>query len=213
MSSVDIRLLELLASKICHDLISPVGAVSNGVEILEEMGTDAGDDVTGLISFSAAQAAAKLKTLRTAYGLGGADSSIKPEDVHKTFGEFIGGDGRVKQDWNPHAPLGLAQPITGFSKVLMCTLLLTIEALPKGGTISVREGGANLTLVEGKGENAGFREGYLDALQQKVNTELLTPKLVHASITGLISTHYGFGLDVDQSGDNTIVLKISSPVV
>jgi len=103
---VSIHVLELLASKICHDLISPVGAVSNGVEILEELGADAGDDVTNLISFSATQASSKLKTMRMAYGLGGSDDSIKMEDVHQLFADYIEGEKRLSQNWDPYADLG-----------------------------------------------------------------------------------------------------------
>jgi histidine phosphotransferase ChpT len=213
MPITDIRLLELMASKICHDLISPVGAISNGVEILEELGPDAGDDVTGLIAFSATQAAAKLKALRLAYGQGGSDSSIKPEEVHRAFGDFIKGDGRVTQDWNPHGPLGIPEPITGFSKILMCGLLLTIEALPKGGKISVTDGGLHTTIIKGEGENAGFREGFREALELAADIQSLAPKHVHACMTGLLSQHYGFSVSIDQSPDHTIILKILSPVV
>jgi histidine phosphotransferase ChpT len=213
MPQPDIRLLEMMASKICHDLISPVGAISNGVEILEELGPDAGEDVTGLISFSATQAAAKLKTLRMAYGLGGADSSIKPEDVHKTFGDFIGGDGRVKQDWDPHKPLGTTAPTAGFSKILICSMLLVIEGLPKGGLIRVTKADDTTTLISGEGENAGLKPDYLEALDQKTSTESLTPKQVHACLTGLLAAHYGFTLSYEHTGANTIILKLCAPVV
>ncbi len=56
---MDIAVLELLASRICHDLISPVGAVHNGVEFLEESGVTGGEDAIGLISHSAQMAAAQ----------------------------------------------------------------------------------------------------------------------------------------------------------
>lgn len=209
MTSLDsVRLLELLASKICHDLISPVGAVSNGVEILEEMGPD--DDVTQLISFSAAQANAKLKVLRMAYGLGGADESIKPEDVHAAFGDFIAGDKRITQDWDPHADLGLPNQ-SGFAKVLICALMLTSEALPKGGHISVASGDSDdMLIVTGKGENAGFRDGFLDALNQSTPPEELDNKYVHAYLTGLLAQQYGFDISVDESSDGFIFLRLTS---
>lgn len=203
-----VRLLELLASKICHDIISPVGAISNGVEILEEMGAD--DDVTQLIAFSALQANAKLKVLRMAYGLGGADESIKPEDVHTAFAEFIAGDQRITQNWDPYADLGI-QNRTGFSKVLICTLLLTIEALPKGGDVSVTKDEAENTMrVTGTGENVGFRDGFLDALSNSTSIDDLDNKYVHAYLTGLLTKQYGFDLLVDEGQDGFIVLRLKS---
>ncbi len=211
MSSLDsVRLLELLASKICHDLISPVGAVSNGVEILEEMGADAGEDVVELIAFSALQANAKLKALRMAYGLGGADESIKPEDVHTAFGDFIAGDKRVSQNWDPHTDLGI-QNCTGFSKVLICLLIFASEALPKGGEVSVQAGDAENTLiVVANGENASFRDGFVDALNQDMTIEALDNKFVHAYLTGLLIRQYDFEISTDESQEGFITLRLTS---
>lgn len=200
-----VRLLELVSSKICHDLISPVGAVSNGVEILEEMGAD--DDVTALISFSAAQANAKLKTLRLAYGLGGADTGIRLEEIHQTFNEFITGDNRVKQDWDAHLDLGF-EPKTGFPKILMCSLLLASEALPKGGTISVSAEDNDTILVTGHGENANFRDGVTNALMLETSANDLAPKLIHPYITGLFAQIYGFDITTDTSQTDSISLRV-----
>src|SRR5688500_6225011 len=88
--------IELLARRICHDLVSPVGAINNGVEFMEEMG-DAPEqrkEALGLISHSASQAAAKLMAFRIAYGSGGRDANIKPEDVQKAFSQLITADGK-----------------------------------------------------------------------------------------------------------------------
>src|SRR3954470_6811530 len=85
--------LELLASRVCHDLISPVGAVHNGVEFLQETGVEAGAEAVALIAHSAQQASAKLQIFRLAYGAGGRDPNIKPEDVKKAFASLVDADG------------------------------------------------------------------------------------------------------------------------
>ena len=203
------RLMELLASKICHDLISPVGAVSNGVEILEEIGPDAGDDVTDLIAFSAGQANAKLKALRLAYGAGGADVSIKAEDVYNVFGSFIEGDNRISQNWDPYADLGIENR-PGFSKVLMSCLLFAIEGLPKGGAISVRKDTDGTTMISGEGDGASFREGYVDALHGRPALDQIENKHVHAYITGLLVRAYDFEISVDETQDGFIFLRLTS---
>lgn len=200
-----VRLLELISSKVCHDLISPVGAVSNGVEILEEMGPD--DDVTSLISFSAAQANAKLKTMRLAYGLGGSDTGIRLEEIHQTFDEFITGDNRVKQDWDAHLDLGF-EPKTGFPKMFMCTLLLISDALPKGGTITVSAEDNDTIVVTGHGENADFRDGVTNALIPETSANDLDPKLIHPYITGLFAQTYGFNIDTDTSQSDIVALHL-----
>ncbi len=203
-----IRLIELISSKLCHDIISPVGAVSNGVEILEELGPDAGEDVTSLIAFSATQANSKLKALRMAYGLGGADESIRIEDIHNTFEDLIAGEQRLIQSWNPHDDLGIVTR-RGFAKILLCALIFATEGLPKGGVISVESGGDGITIVKGMGENAHFREQFIPALNNDIAIEDLVPKLVHAYTTGALCKNYGYAISVDETDQNAIYLKIT----
>lgn len=210
MPEITTRLVELISSKVCHDLISPVGAISNGVEILEEMGAD--DDVTALISFSATQANAKLKTLRMAYGLGGSDESIKIEDIHKTFDDFISGDNRVSQNWSPSMTLSF-ETRKGFPKLLMCALMLVGESLPKGGKVEVKPHDENTIVIIGRGENATFRQGYVDALAQSTDVENLDPKLIHPYITGLFAQQYGFEITPDECGDGFISLRLKQASV
>ncbi len=202
-----VTLLELVASKICHDIISPVGAVSNGVEILEELGPDAGEDVTDLIAFSASQANAKLKALRMAYGLGGADESMRIEDTHKTFGELISGEKRLSQSWDPYADLGI-EPVKGYCKLLLCGLIFVSEGLPKGGILSVSNDGDNTTLITGSGENAHYRDNFVAALHHQLPISSIDPKLVHPYVTGLIAQKYGFTISTEETGANQIFLRL-----
>lgn len=205
------RILELLASKICHDLISPVGAVSNGVEILEELGPEAGEDVTSLIEYSATQAASKLKAMRMVYGLGGGDDNIKLEDVHKTFGDFIVGEARISQDWDPYMEHGI-DARKGLAKALLSCLMLCIEGLPKGGEIRVIPDGDAL-VVRGEGDNAKFKDGYTDSLNHDVHTSQLDPKLIHAYVTGLIAQSYGFEIQAEEPDSNIICLRLTVSTV
>lgn len=210
MTPISPRVLELLASKICHDLISPVGAVSNGVEILEEMGADAGEEVTGLISYSANQAASKLKAMRLAYGLGGADTSILPKDVHTAFGQYLGDDSRTKQDWQPQT---MTTSVSGAPKLLMCTLMLAADTLPKGGIITVTQETDTTILVAARGDNAHFRAGIEDALFLKTDIESIEPVQVHAYITGLQARHYNFTISTENGSPHFIFLRLNFPSV
>lgn len=210
-TEIDVGILEVLASKICHDLISPVGAVNNGVEILEEMGPEAGKDVTDLIAFSAAQASAKLQVFRLAYGTGGADTNLKPEDVHKAFETLLRADGKIRQEWDPHAGFFPADRPKGFCKLLACVLLLGIECLPKGGTLSVTPGKGGEILVGAAGENAGLKEKTEDALALKSDESVRQPKFIHAYTSGLLARSYGFGLSVAGTGDGFVSFGLVSP--
>mgnify|MGYP003391873472 CR=1 FL=1 len=200
-----IKILELLASKICHDLISPVGAISNGVEFLEEMGPDAGKEVTDLIAFSSTQASAKLKAFRMAYGAGGADTSIKPVDVFNIFEDMIKGDAKVKQNWNPQDQIGPEDRPPGMTKILMCVLLLTLDCLPKGGTVSVKADG-DAILIRAEGENGGLKANVQDALAGSLAD--VETKTVHPYVTGLMAKEYGFDIGVAETGTGFAVFKL-----
>lgn len=212
-TKIDIHVLELLASKICHDLISPVGAVANGVEFLEELEIEGADDIVELIQFSARQGSAKLQAYRLAYGAGGADTSIKPEDVHKMFGAFIALDKKIEQDWDPYGPLGPEERAPGFCKLLMCGLLLGVESLPKGGVLRVMAGGANETLIRAEGTDCAIKPDCRKALTSVMAAEALTPKQMHAQTTLLLCQHYGFQIAVQEDGDGFVVYALTSPAV
>jgi histidine phosphotransferase ChpT len=209
---IDAHVLEVLASKICHDLISPIGAVNNGVELMEDLGPDAGPEATALIAGAAQQASAKLQAFRIAYGVGGADGNIKPEDVHKAIELIISQDKKIKQEWNANVPLGVAagQTVRGFCKMLTCALLLGMECLPKGGTLSVVPGNGAEAAVIAKGENASLRGQTGDALALKLDVNGLDPKYVHAYMTGLLAARYGFSVTANDSGQGFVSITIKA---
>jgi len=210
-SEINMTVLELLASKICHDLISPVGAVANGVEFLEEMGADAGEEVTDLIAYSAKQSSSKLQAYRMAYGAGGADSAIKPEDVHKLFGALIELDGKITQHWDPYSPIGPAhERPPALAKMMILGLLTCIEALPKGGDIHLEADETSLTMTA-KGENAGLKPLSVKAHSGDMSIDGLDPKLVHGYMVHQIAQTYGYGLTCGGEDGSHFELTLSLP--
>ena len=194
--------LQLMASKICHDLISPIGAINNGIEFMEDMGPDAFEDATSLIGHSAAQASGKLQAYRIAYGAGGADGHIKPEDVKNAIDGMLVGDGKITQDWDAKAPMGVAdngvERLPAFSKMLICSILLVLDTLPKGGIINVQADGSTTTITA-TGENAAFREGIVEGLTLSLGNDALEPKHAHAILTGLLADHFSYSFSTSAS--------------
>lgn len=209
--------LELLVSRICHDIISPVGAINNGIELMQELGPDGVDDGLELISYSASQAAAKLAAFRLAYGAGGNDPHIKPEDIQKIFGTLIKDEGKISQTWDPYGNLGPNPLPLGYCKMLMCALMLAMEALPKGGYISVRpgdpsvEGGQSLIIAEG--ERAGVRDLVEEALEQKLEPEDLDPRLVHPYAIGVLAESYGFKIALKSVAEGRVEFTMDCPKI
>lgn len=209
---MDVRILELLASRICHDIISPVGAINNGVEFMEETGPEGAGDALELIKFSAEQASAKLKAFRMAYGAGGADPNLKPEDVQRTFSGLVSADGKISQTWDPYGPLGPKIPPKGFCKMLICALMLAQECLPKGGTVAARAGTEpGQTLIVAEGPGSGPREGVADALSGAASVETLEPKLAHPYVFGVMARGYGFSVSFSEIAEGRTVISLISP--
>jgi len=209
-NTANVAILEVLASKICHDLISPIGAINNGLEILEEMGADGAEDVIGLVSFSAQQASAKLQAYRMAYGAGGSDSNLKPEDVHAAIEDYIGTEKKFTQDWDPHGSVNFEDRPKAYCKMLTAAILLIVEALPKGGTISLEgDEATGIVTLTGTGENASLRDYVEEALSGLLPYQDVEPRLVHAYITGLLAQHYGYTLEFTGNGDGQVTLQIN----
>jgi len=73
---IDMRVAELLASRLCHDVVGPVGAVNHGMELLEDEGAAFGEEALRLASTSARHAADLLQYYRLAYGAAGSQSEV-----------------------------------------------------------------------------------------------------------------------------------------
>jgi histidine phosphotransferase ChpT len=130
----DLDLAALLCSRVCHDVISPVGAIANGLEVLEdEDDEDMKRVAMDLVRRSARQASAKLQFCRIAFGAAGsAGASIDLGEAGDTAKAFVGEE-KVKLDWQaPRVTLPKAEV-----KLLLNMMLLGISAVPRGGGVSV----------------------------------------------------------------------------
>jgi len=206
--------IELLASRICHDLVSPVGAINNGVEFMEEMGDDPEQrkEAINLISHSASAASAKLMAFRIAYGAGGRDPNVKPEDVQKAFSQLISADGKISQTWDPFGNLGPKPLPYAYCKMLMCGMMLAQECLVKGGYISVRPGEGNQTLIIAESDNGVLlRDNVESALKQDIAAEDLDPRLVHPYAISVIAEHYGYKMSIRDKRDDKITFVLDCP--
>jgi len=132
----------LIGSRICHDLISPLGAIGNGLELLRMTGDPAGEEMS-LIGDSVAHANARIRFFRLAYGMAGAEQSVAPGELREIL-EGLWGHGRLQVDWQATS--------TSRQEVKLALLLLQCleTALPRGGRIEVRKDREWLLTAEGE---------------------------------------------------------------
>lgn len=208
-STVEIRVLELLCSRLCHELISPVSAIGNGVEL---MGDDPGDmlgEIIALLAQSSSQASQRLKFYRIAYGLGGeAAGSMALADVG-TLVKGIAHESNIVLSW----PGGTEVLDRLSTKVLLNTALMAVEALPRGGQIgaAVTDRSGIEIVVTATGEGAQLWPESIAALDHAADLEGLTPRSVQAYFTRILAEAVGgsFAHDVGQVG--SVVLKAQLP--
>lgn len=134
------ELYALIGSRICHDLISPIGAIGNGVELLMMDGAAQSPEIA-LIAESVAHAAARIRFYRVAFGATGADQRISGRDVSGILAEMTRG-GRLSIDW-PTAPDLSRREV----KLLFLGLLCLESALPLGGQVTVRHAEAGWRIA------------------------------------------------------------------
>lgn len=139
MHSDTADLAGLVSARICHDLISPIGAAGNGLELLSLAGQTAAQNSPemALITASLAQAQARLQFFRLAFGAADAGADFAHKEL-STLLHALGRDSRVHYHCQPCAPV--SRPMVQ----LICLSLLCLEgALPTGGTLSIASDGPN----------------------------------------------------------------------
>jgi histidine phosphotransferase ChpT len=125
-------LAALLCSRVCHDVISPVGAINNGLELLDEGGSDA--DALDLIRTSALNASVRLKLARLAFGASGSvGASIDTGEAEKALREYATAEKKTEINWSgPRAIIAKNRV-----KLLMNLFLVAYGSIPRGGSIDV----------------------------------------------------------------------------
>ena len=134
-------LAALLCSRVCHDLISPTGAIVNGLEVLEESkDEETREFALALIKKSATQATARLQFCRLAFGAAGsAGAEINLGDAETVARGFIEDD-KIKLTWNLPRALAPKNQV----KLLLNLLIVATQAIPRGGSGGRRRCGPRL---------------------------------------------------------------------
>ena len=135
---IDLKVVQLLSSRLCHDLIGPAGAVNNGIELFEEMGPSKGAGALKMVSTSTEQLLARLAFFRLAFGLGGLSGRKPPLAEARDLAQAFLEGGRITLDWPPEFGEGIGQSVTApVAKLLLNMILVAIDGLPSGGVLTV----------------------------------------------------------------------------
>lgn len=208
-SGLDLRAAELLCSRLCHDLISPVAAISNGLELLGDDDGSSAAEISGLLSLSAAQAAGRLMYYRAAYGLGGDQAESLTVSQAAVLVEGLADRDKVTFRWPRTGDVALGRLGT---KLLLNAAAMALEALPRGGRLSLALRGEPVRelVFESQGTGAALRPEIVPVLDDSVDVETLSPRSVHGYFTAWLARSHGGRLAVDQ-GPDAVRLTVTLP--
>ncbi|HZB93629.1 MAG TPA: histidine phosphotransferase family protein [Stellaceae bacterium] len=204
MSAVEFRVLELINARLCHELVSPVGAINNGVELLDEDDADFVRDAIQLIGQSARKAGQRLQFYRFAYGTSASGGAASGRDL--ALGLLEGG--KVRCDWSAEATT-----LPAHWQRLACNMLvLAADALPRGGTILVRplRAGASGIEVTAEGEAVNLGPELRGALDPAAPVDELTSRTVHAYFTQRLAQILGATVAIAEAEPQRAVFRATA---
>lgn len=206
-----IELASLLCSRLCHDLLSPVGALSNGLELLaDETDPEMRDRCVELLEQSAKTSADKLKFFRLAFGAAGGFGEAVPVEEAQSVVDALAADGK---------PIDLNWAIEGQSlpkpavKVMLNLAHIALDALIRGGRLDIgaetRDGKVEI-VVRASGDRIAFDETIGKALQGELAPGELSSRTAAAHMIALVAEQARGGLQYKVDED-TLVLGAVLP--
>jgi histidine phosphotransferase ChpT len=204
-------LAAMLCSRLCHDMLSPVGALANGLELLaEEKDAAMRAQVVELLEQSARISTDKLKFFRLAFGAAGGFGEAIPIDEAKAVINALAADNkRVTLNWAIADP-SLPKPAV---KVLLNLAQIALESLVRGGTLDIgaeRREGAVEIVARAKGDRIAFDENIGRALQGDLASHEITSRTAAAHMIALVAEELAGGLQY-KLADGVLVLGAVLP--
>ncbi len=198
-------LAALLCSRVCHDLISPTGAIVNGLEVLEENGdAETKTFAMDLIKKSARTASARLQFCRIAFGAAGsAGAQIDLGDAEAMARGFIEDD-KIKLAWNLQRALLPKNRV----KLLMNMLVVATQTIPRGGTLkvdAVGEGEAMGFRITASGLNARIPQAIPGLLEGRSENGTVDAHAIQPFYTGLLARSCGVAVSLAAEGEAIVV--------
>jgi histidine phosphotransferase ChpT len=199
-------LAALLCSRLCHDMLSPVGALSNGLELLsDEKDPEMRRRCFELLEQSARISTDKLKFFRLAYGAaGGFGDEVPAQEPKELIQALVAANERIELQWAVSDEY-LPKPAV---KVLLNLAAIAIDALVRGGTLAVgaeRRDGATEIAVRAAGPRVAFDASIGKALEGSLADSELSGRTAPAHMIRLLAEELGGGVQYALSGEALVM--------
>ncbi|MBY6005626.1 hypothetical protein KUV62_17005 [Salipiger bermudensis] len=199
MSLDNARIAGLVGSRLCHDLVSPVGAISNGLELIALSGSP-GSDEMALIAQSCASASARINFFRVAFGAASAEQRIGAAEAGKLLTDYAGGS-RLALLWQAPGDAERRDVQLAFLAALCCE-----TALPLGGRVVIASeaGGWRIT---GTGPRLGIEPALWKILQGGALPADLAPARVQFALLAMLAPERGRKLEL-TTGEAAVSIRL-----
>lgn len=199
-----LELSALLASRVCHDIISPVGALANGLEVLDEdQGEEMEEFAMELIRKSAKSATAKLKFSRLAFGASGsAGASIDTGEAEEVVSLYMAGE-KPNMTWSGIRSLVPKNRV----KLLLNLVLISLGAIPRGGNVGIEiigEGDDATFVIRCVGPKSRVPGDFVDMLNGVVGEEI-SAHGVQPYYTIMLAEECGLALSAVTDGEDVVL--------
>ncbi len=209
---VDLRTVQLLCSRLCHDLIGPVGAINTAIELMGDEGGHALDvEALKVMAQSAGEASRKLAFFRAVFGVGGGQETVvQLSDLMDLTNGFLVSS-KVAPQWDTDIPATLPG---GVGRVLMLLTFLAAEALPRGGKVEIRvqtfTDGLGVACIA-KGDRAILPPEIEGVLKGGTTPDELSARGIPAYVLLLLTDENGAAAEfsVPQSGQVALAVLFS----
>lgn len=204
VSAVD--LASLLCSRLCHDLLSPVGAMNNGLELLaDETDPEMRARCIDLMADSARTSAQKLKYFRLAFGAaGGFGDLVDTNEPKALIATTIADKGRIKLEWGVDAPT-MPKPAV---KILLNIVLIAVDALVRGGELTIAaedNQGVWELAVRAHGPKIALDAVIMRALHGELGADELSPRTAAAYMVEQIAKDRHGQIQIAKDDQSVII--------
>ena len=204
-------LASLISSRICHDLISPIGALNTAIEVLDDTESkEMHEDALKLIKLAASEASAKLSYLRIALGTNSTSKGVMNLDKLKLITENMFNTEKFSFTWDM-SEIKLEKSI---ARILLNILMLSIQSIPRGGkvTIKIEEKSDKLKLVtSANGIKSRLDKQTEDAFKGILPSEEIDGRVIQSFFTGILIDDLNCRIEAFKT-DGNVIFNVTIPV-
>lgn len=207
-----VELASLLCSRLCHDLLSPVGALNNGIELLaDEQDPEMRERCLELLAESARASANKLKFFRLAFGAGGGfGDEIDTREARTALEGLYGADKRIELGWmvaDDKLPKGAI-------KLLLNLAMIAGDALVRGGRLDVgaeRRGGALEMVIRAEGSRILLDPKLRDTIARGSSGGEVEPRAAGAWLAHALAAEAGGAIQLSDPAAEVLMIGVTLP--